>query len=46
MSEKVESADILPLNKENYETLCKGTKQTCIIAFLDGSEGEETVQSL
>jgi len=37
LNEKVENADITPLNKENYETYCKSTKNTCIIVFLDGS---------
>ena len=37
LNEKATSADIASLNKENYETLCKATKNTCIIAFLDGS---------
>jgi len=34
MSEKIEKANIPELNKENYETLCKTTKATCVIFFL------------
>lgn len=41
LSEKATQADIAVLNKENYETLCKSTKNTCIIVFLDGSESAD-----
>lgn len=36
-SEKTTQAEIAKLNKQNYEAFCKGTKNTCIIVFLDGS---------
>jgi hypothetical protein len=34
LEEKATTVDIPSLNKENYETLCKSTKNTCIIVFL------------
>ena len=46
MNEKVEKAEIPQLNKENYETLCKATKNTCIIVFLDGSEPGDTLSRI
>ena len=46
MHEKVEQTDILPLNKDNYQNLCKTTKHTCIIIFLDGSEPSDTLKSI
>lgn len=46
ISEKVSSTDILPLNRENYETLCKTTKNTCIIVFVDGSEPSDTLSRI
>lgn len=46
MNEKVEKAEIPALNKENYETLCKTTKNTCVIVFLDGSEPEDTLSKI
>lgn len=46
LNEKVEKTDILPLNKDNYQTLCKSTKHTCIILFLDGSEPADTLSSV
>lgn len=42
LSEKATQADIAVLNKQTYETLCKATKNTCIIVFLDGSEPSNT----
>jgi protein disulfide-isomerase A6 len=38
LNEKASKADIASLTKDNYEVLCKATKNTCIIVFLDGSE--------
>lgn len=46
LAEKATSADIAVLNKENYETLCKSTKNTCIIAFLDGTEDADLSSKL
>jgi thiol-disulfide isomerase/thioredoxin len=46
LAEKATQADIAVLNKENYETLCKATKNTCIIVFLDGSEADDLTSQL
>jgi hypothetical protein len=46
LNEKATQADIAVLNKQNYETLCKSTKNTCIIVFLDGTEPEDTTSRL
>ena len=46
LSEKVEKTDILPLNKDNFQSLCKTTKHTCVILFLDGSEPADTLSSI
>lgn len=35
LSEKKTTVDIPELNKENFETLCKSTKATCVILFSD-----------
>jgi len=45
-AEKATQVDIAVLNRESYETLCKSTKNTCIIVFLDGSEGAELPSQL
>lgn len=37
LDEKTTTVDIPALNKENYETLCKSTKNTCIIVFLENA---------
>lgn len=46
LAEKATTADIAVLNKQNYETLCKATKNTCIIVFLDGSESPDLSSQL
>jgi uncharacterized protein YneR len=46
LSEKATQADIAVLNRDSYETLCKSTKNTCIIVFLDGSESPELPSQL
>lgn len=46
VNEKVEKTDLLPLNKDNYQTLCKSTKHTCVILFLDGNEPADTMSSI
>jgi thiol-disulfide isomerase/thioredoxin len=46
LNEKVEKTDILPLNKDNYQALCKATKNTCIILFLDGSEPSDSLKNI
>lgn len=35
LQEKQENVDIPELNKENYNNLCKNTKSTCVIVFLE-----------
>ena len=35
LSQKKTSVEIPELNKENYESLCKSTKATCVILFAD-----------
>jgi hypothetical protein len=35
LSIKEASIDIPELNKENYKTMCKDSKSTCIIAFVE-----------
>ena len=46
LAEKAETTDIASLNKENFQTLCKTTKNTCIIVFLDGSEPSDTLSQI
>lgn len=38
LQEKTTTTDIASLTKENYDTLCKSTKNTCIVVFLDGED--------
>lgn len=35
LSEVKDTVDIPELNKQNYETLCKATKSTCVILFVE-----------
>lgn len=35
LSVKESSIDIAELNKANYKTMCKDSKSTCIIAFVE-----------
>jgi len=46
LNEKATEANIEKLNKESYERLCKATKNTCIIVFLDGSERADTISNI
>lgn len=38
LQEKTTTTDIASLTKESYDTLCKSTKNTCIVVFLDGED--------